>query len=177
MKGKIGNLMLYINNFIVSKIPSYTIRNLYYRNIMKFKIDENAAIHLNVKFLCRRNFQIGKNSVINQGALIDNRGGIKIGSNVTLGHDVKLITADHNLQSPFFEGRHRSINIDDYVFIGVNACVIGGVILEKGAVLGAGSILTKSISPFKIFAGVPAKEIAIRNPNLKYQQDYKRLFF
>jgi len=177
MKAYLGNLLLFICNFIVNKVPSYTFRYWFYRKIMKFTIENNAAIHLGVKFLARRNFKIGKYSVINQDCLIDNRGGITIGNNVTLSHRVQLVSADHNIHTDDFQGRSRPIVIEDFVFIGVSAIVLGGVTMEKGSVLGAGSVLTKSSGPKEVFIGIPAKYIIHRESSLVYQQDYKRIFF
>ena len=177
MKIYAGNLLLFICNHIVSNIPSYLLRNWFYRYMMKFKIDENAAIHLGVKFLSRRNFEIGKNSVINQGCLIDNRGGIKVGKNVTLGHSVKLVSADHKIHTDDFEGRSRPILLEDYVFIGSGAIILGGVSMARGSVLGAGSVLTKNTDVKEVFIGVPAKYVIQRKSSLDYQQDYKRIFF
>lgn len=177
MKSFLGNLLLYINNYIISFIPSYTIRYAFYKYLMKFKIGKNAAIHMGVKFLCRSHFEIGENSVINQSCILDNRGGIKIGKNVTVGHNVKLITTDHIIHSDNFEGRSREIKLNDFVFIGTAAIVLGGVHMKKGSILGAGGVLTKSTRNNAIHTGIPAIEIGIRNSSLQYTQNYKRLFF
>lgn len=61
------------------------------------------------------------------------------------------------------------IFIDDYVWIGVGAIVLQGVKIGKGAVIAAGSVVTKDIEPYSIVAGVPAKVIGKRNPDLDYK--------
>lgn len=177
MKAYLGNFLLFVCNSIVNKIPSYTFRNWFYEKVMKFKIGENAAIHLGVKFLTRRNFNIGKNSVINQECLIDNRGGIEIGENVTLGHRVLLVSSDHDIHSDDFQGRNRPICVGNHVFIGAGAIVLGGVSMQDGSVLGAGSVLTKDTGANEVFIGVPAKYVIQRESTLNYEQDYKRTFF
>lgn len=177
MKGYFGNLLLFCCNNIINHIPSYCIRNTFYRNIMKFEVSDNVAIHMGVKFLSRHYFKIGKNSVINQDCLIDNRGGIEIGENVTLSHRVLLVSADHDIHADDFSGRNRPIKMGNYVFIGAGAIVLGGVSMEKGSVLGAGSVLTKCTGEKEMFLGVPAKYIKQRESSLNYEQNYRRMFF
>jgi acetyltransferase-like isoleucine patch superfamily enzyme len=59
--------------------------------------------------------------------------------------------------------------IEDYVFIGTRAMILPGVILGKGCAVAAGAIVTKSVVPFTIVAGVPAKPIGHRVENLEYR--------
>ncbi len=59
-------------------------------------------------------------------------------------------------------GENRGIVVEDDVWIGWRAIVLDGVTIGRGAVVGAGSVVTKTIPPFAIVAGVPAKEISRR---------------
>jgi acetyltransferase-like isoleucine patch superfamily enzyme len=63
----------------------------------------------------------------------------------------------------------KSIVIKDDVWIGQNAIVLPGVTIEKGAVIGAGAVVTKDIGPYSIAVGVPAKIIKKRFPELIIQ--------
>ena len=56
------------------------------------------------------------------------------------------------------------IDISDDVWIGTNALILSGVHIGKGAVVAAGSVVTKDIPPFAIVGGVPAKIIKYRFP-------------
>src|SRR5690606_37782450 len=105
------------------------------------------------------NFSIGVNSVINQDCRIDTRGCVKIGDNVSISASVTILTADHNLKSDRFEGQIKEITIGDDAFIGTNAIILPGCNIGKGAGLGAGSVLTRSIPTQEIWAGNPAKKI------------------
>ena len=61
-------------------------------------------------------------------------------------------------------------DIDDYVFIGPRAIILPGVKINKGAVIGAGAVVTKDVTEFSIVGGVPAKVIrqrALRDLNYK----------
>lgn len=115
--------------------------------------------------------------MINQRCRLDNRGGITIGASVSISPEVHLNTADHDLKDPGFRGRERPIDIVDHVFIGSRAVVLGGVRVGKGAAIAAGSVVTRSIEPYTIVAGVPAKPIGHRPNNLRYQLDYGRWLF
>jgi len=179
MKSHIINFLIYFNNFIISYIPSYTIRYFYYEKVMQFKIGKDVAIHMGTKFLARKNFKIDDNSIINQGCMIDNRGGVEIGKNVTLGHQVLLSTADHDFNSSFAKGREGPIILEDYVFIGSRSVVLKDTHLRKGCVVGAMSLVASNLSTEEmgIYVGNPAKKIYTRKNAPKYTQYYKRTFF
>ena len=59
-------------------------------------------------------------------------------------------------------GENRGIVVEDDVWIGWRAIVLDGVTIGRGAVVGAGSVVTKTIPPYAIVAGAPAKEISRR---------------
>lgn len=143
---------------------------------MKFYIGKGSSIHLGCIFNTSKNFRIGINSTINQFCRMDNRGGIEIGDNVSISPYVKLITADHDINHPECIARIRGIIIEDYVFIGSDAMILGGVMVRKGAVLGAKSLLTRSTKPYSIYTGIPAIYKCDRNKELNYSASYIRWF-
>jgi acetyltransferase-like isoleucine patch superfamily enzyme len=143
---------------------------------MGFKIGKGSSIHIGCKFNAARLFELGLNSTINQFCRLDNRGGIFIGDNVSISPYAKLLTADHNINHPECTGRNRKIVIDDYVFIGSDAMVLGGVEMKKGSVLAAKSLLTKSTKPFGIYMGIPAYYKSDRNETINYSGSYVRWF-
>ena len=170
------DLLVWFANFVVNKIPFHTIRLFYYRHVMGFRIAKGASIHLGCTFNCRKELIIGKNSTLNQFCRIDNRGGITIGSNVSISPYVKLVSADHNLHSPFCEGRSRPIILEDYVFIGIDAVVLGNVTMHLGSALGANSVLSKDSEEYGIYAGIPALLKSHRPKEFNYQSHYARWF-
>ena len=172
----LGEGRLWVCNHIVNKIPSHHIRLYFYKNIMKFKISKGASIHLGCTFAITYNFQLGKNSTINQYCHIDNRGGISIQENVSISPKCSLITADHLVNSSTFEGRERSILIEKYSFLGYGATILGNVTLLEGTIVGASSLVTKNTKAFHIYVGVPAYVKGKRINALNYTTNYKRLF-
>lgn len=169
--------LLYLCNVIVAVMPSARLRHWFYRAIMKIDLSPSAHVLSGLWLDCRGHCVIGAHSVINQRCRLDNRGGIQIGSNVSLSPEVHVLTGDHDVRSPGFEGRERPVRVEDDVFVGSRAVILPGVVLGKGCVVGAGSIVTKSVEAYDIVAGNPARVIAKRPENLNYRCEGKRHFF
>jgi acetyltransferase-like isoleucine patch superfamily enzyme len=172
----LSELRLYICNNVVCYIPSHNFRLWYYKNIMGFHIGKGSTILMNCKFDCAKGLTVGSNSVVNRNCRLDSRGSLIIGDNVSISNDVVILTADHDLNSPDFTGRNRAVVIEDYVWIGTRAMLLPGVSIGKGAVIAAGSVVTKNVVSFQVVGGVPAKLITIRNSELRYKISYQRLF-
>tara|TARA_R110002049_G_scaffold4601_1_gene31695 strand:- start:88742 stop:89284 length:543 start_codon:yes stop_codon:yes gene_type:complete len=171
------DVLLYVCNRIVNHLPFHLVRELFYRRVMGFEIGRTSAILMGSWFDGRNNLTIGNHVVINQNCRIDNRGGISIGENVSISPEVHLLTADHIINSPTFEGRTRPIVIEDFVFIGSRATVLPGVTLGRGAVVAACAVVTKDVAPYSIVAGVPAEPIGARTESLHYTLEYRRFLF
>ena len=62
-----------------------------------------------------------------------------------------------------------SVKIGDRAWIGPDVTILHSVDIGKGAVVAAGSVVTKNVPPYTIVAGIPAKVIGERNPNLLYE--------
>jgi acetyltransferase-like isoleucine patch superfamily enzyme len=176
MGGFFSELRLYICNHLVANVPSHRIRLWFYRKIMKFQIGSGTSIFMNCKFDCVGNLTIGKDCVVNANCRLDPRGGIEIGNNVSLSEDVIFITADHNEDIMGDYERKKKIVIDDYVWIGTRAMVLPGVKIEKGALVAAGSVVTRDVKYVTIVAGIPAKKINTRPEKFDYPTQYRRLF-
>lgn len=166
-KVRFVNFIFFITNKIIANIPSNKLRCIWYKMIC-YKIGIGSNIDMNCYFMGYKKFNIGEYSHINHSTFIDARGGIEIGNNVSISHYVKLVSGSHNVNSESFEGDFQNIYIKDYCFIGVSAIILKGVTIGEGAVVAAGSVVTKDVAPYSIVAGIPAKEIGKRNPNLKY---------
>ncbi|RME45140.1 MAG: hypothetical protein D6796_10925 [Caldilineae bacterium] len=89
-------------------------------------------------------------------------GGITIGSFCQIGARVSLETMHHSVAPVWRNHRPaqgKPIRVEDYVWIGSGAIVLGGVTIGEGAVVGAGAVVTKDVPPFSVAAGVPARVI------------------
>lgn len=176
MRDFFAQSILYFCNHVVCHLPSHGLRLWFYRNLMAFDVADRTAIFLNCVFDARHNFSLGAGSVINERCRMDNRGGLEIGRSVSISSDVIILTADHDPESETFEGRMRPVKIGDYSWVGTRAMILPGVTVGRGAVVAAGSVVTKSVADHTIVAGVPARPVKTRTSNLRYDCYYKRLF-
>lgn len=59
-------------------------------------------------------------------------------------------------------GLSKGVVIEDGVWIGANVTILKGVTIGREAVVAAGAVVTRSVSPFHIVAGVPARTVRVR---------------
>jgi acetyltransferase-like isoleucine patch superfamily enzyme len=166
--------LLFVTNQIVPHVPSRRFRLAFYRRVLKFEIGRGSYVFMGARFASRHGFAMGEDTVLNENCRLDNRGRITIGNHVSISAETTILTADHDVQSPRFTGRERPVTIGDYVFLGTRCMIMPGVTIGRGAVVGAGSVVTRDVPDYAIVAGIPAKVIGQRNPDFSYRHDYGR---
>lgn len=114
--------------------------------------------------------EIGDNVSIQRDCTFSGHGGIEIGTGTIISHCVDIFSGEHNydsddLQSLPFDERfvNAPVKIGKYVWIGCHSIILPGVVIGDGAVIGAGSVVTKDVPPLAIAAGNPAHIIKYRN--------------
>lgn len=157
----------FLVNNVSTHIPFWALRRPILR-LGKMKIGKGTFIMKNCYFMNANLLTIGKYSHINRGCLIDARGRITIGDNVSISHNVNVVTGSHDIQSSNFMGKFKPIVIKDYAWLGVGCTILQGVTIGRGAVVAAGAVVTKDVGDYEIVGGIPAKIIGTRNRNLKY---------
>ena len=110
---------------------------------------------------------IGNNVTINRNVFITARDNVYIGDNVLIGQNTIINSGNHGFLDPNIpinmQGQSsEKIIIENDVWIGANCSVLKGVKIGNGAVVGAGSVVTKDIEPYTIVGGIPAKKIKNR---------------
>ncbi|SHN61125.1 acyltransferase [Desulfovibrio litoralis] len=119
-------------------------------------------------YASRGEINLGNNVFLGDFSSINaNDAHVKIGSNVAIGPMTIIQGANHNFQRhdiPIVDQGHieSRVEIADDVWIGAKSVILPGVKIGTGAVVGAGSIVTKDVPDFAIVAGVPAKIIKMR---------------
>jgi acetyltransferase-like isoleucine patch superfamily enzyme len=119
---------------------------------------------------------IGSNSFIGSNSKIwsGNEKGVNIGNNVLISHNVSIIDSDsHEIdyvqRAKGFEYLtkygHPEINIsvrtspiviEDSVWINHNVCILKGITIGQGSIIGAGAVVTKDVPPFSFVVGNPS---------------------
>ena len=150
-------------------IPSHYIRRFVYR-FWGIKIGKGSAVHMGAVFYYPRNISIGDDSIIGEGTVLDGRDKLVIGSHVDIASEVMIYNGEHDINDENFKPVFSPVTIEDYVFIGPRSIILPGITIRKGAVVGAGAVVTKDVGEFKVVGGVPAKEIGERqNKNPDYR--------
>lgn len=123
------------------------------------------SIYSKAKLLTRKDSEIiiGDNSRIN-GAHISASKSITIGKNVRIAPYTIIIDNDsHSISDHFQSGASGSIVIEDNVWIAVGCTILKGVHIGEGAVVAAGSVVTKNVMKNSVYGGNPAKFIKKTN--------------
>lgn len=152
---------------IISYIPVWFLRKIYLL-LLSTKLGKRTRIDMGCTFMDPNRLRLGNNTHINRDCLLDARGGITVGSRVSISHRVVIMTGSHDYNTENFSFVRKTVIIDDYVWIGVGAIVLGGVRIGEGAVVCAGAVVTKDVPPYTVVAGIPAKVIGTRTTNLHY---------
>lgn len=156
--------------------PSHHVRRL----VLFFagmKIGEGSSIHMGCHFFSPRNVQIGRDTIVGNGAFLDGRAPLKIGDHVDVAAQVMIYNSEHDINSAGFSAITAPVEIEDYVFIGPRAIILPGVKIGRGAVVGAGAVVTHDVPELAIAGGVPAKVIGERKvKDLNYKLGRARLF-
>lgn len=173
LKTLVGSFYRY-HQYRVSQIPSHHLRNFIYRHIYGVNMAKNAVIYYGAEIRSPFNVYVGEGSIIGDEAILDGRNGIVIGENVNFSSNVSIWTEQHDHRDPYFRCETQDkgpVRIMNYAWVGPNSIILHSVTIGEGAVVAAGSVVTKSVEPYTIVAGIPAKKIGERNRNLKYKFD------
>lgn len=136
------------------------------------KIGNNCKLEQNISFKFDGIYKPGPNIIIQDDVFIgafsefNIRKSISIKSNCLIASGVKFIDHDHGFSKENLinkqQGVELGITINEDVWIGANAIILKGVEINKGAIIAAGSVVTKNVPSFEIWGGVPAKKISER---------------
>lgn len=109
---------------------------------------------------CGKNIRLGERVFINSGCRFQDQGGITIGDDALIGHNVVIATLNHALDpAERATTEPAPVRIGERVWIGANATVLPGVTVGDDAVVAAGAVVTKDVPPLTIVGGVPARVI------------------
>ncbi|MGY4857278.1 DapH/DapD/GlmU-related protein [Cryobacterium sp. AP23] len=107
-----------------------------------------------------KNIALGKRIFINSGCKFQDQGGVVIGDDSLIGHNVVMATLNHDLSPTRRADMHPApITIGRNVWIGTNATILPGVTIGDNAVVAAASVVTKDIPANAVVVGSPARVV------------------
>ncbi len=146
------------------------LRRLYYlKSFIQFKhYGKNLYFSRGGVFIRPEEIEFGDNIFIGRNFHISARS-LSFGSNIMIGPNLVIECDNHvfnHVGRNVFETRNeRSIGpvkIENDVWIGANVIILPNVTIGEGAIVGAGSVVTKSIPPYSVAVGNPARIIKRR---------------
>jgi len=107
------------------------------------------------------NLSFGDNVVIHRHVLLDDRGGIEIGNDVSISDYANVYSHTHDLDD-INKVHNRVTRIGNGARITYHATVLAGVQIGEYALLGTGAVATRDIEPYHVKVGVPAKTAKVK---------------
>jgi acetyltransferase-like isoleucine patch superfamily enzyme len=116
-----------------------------------------------VEFSFGYNLEVGDNCVVHRHVLLDDRGGIIMGNNVSVSDYANIYSHTHSIVD------QRDVTdavtvLEDNVRITYHATVLAGVRVRCNGMVGALAVATKDVRPYHVYVGIPAKSIRVK-PN------------
>lgn len=157
------------NNYVKGQsviIDSYIGKGTYIRDncsFVKTKIGKYSSIAPRVHLVCG-NHPIGKNVALHPAFYT--------------GRSIAGLQFSHTMdyvEYKFSKDGKSYCEIGNDVWIGSDSIILGGVTIGDGAVVAAGSVVTKDVEPYSVVAGVPAKVIKMRfsKEQISFMQEFK----
>lgn len=138
----------------------------------KIEIGNKCIIEHNIFFKHDGPYSDGKSIIVGNNVFIGNNCEFNICKYIEIGNDVliasgcKFIDHDHGIGKNELirvqHGPEAGIKIEEDAWLGANIIILKGVTVGKGAIVAAGAVVNKSIPPYEIWGGVPAKKIGER---------------
>lgn len=146
-------------------LGSKRIRRFLCKGIFR-KAGKNINIEHGAFFASGRDIEIGDNSGLGLNCRVT--GPLKIGNDVMIGPDVMIFTQNHETSRLDIPMRlqtapKKPVEIEDDVWIAARAIILPGIKISRGAIVGAGAVVTKDVPEYAVVGGNPARVIKYRN--------------
>ncbi len=119
-------------------------------------------VHQRARIAMPWNLKLGHRACLGDRTNAYSLSRIEIGEHATVAQEAYLCTGSHEIDHPSFSLCTGDIKIGAHAFIGARSFILKGVTVGEGAVVGACSVVTKSVSPWSVNAGQPCHEIRKR---------------
>ena len=153
---------VYVIFFRLSPKPMFGWRRFLLR-LFGAKIGRGVAVYPGAHIWAPWNLVCADMVAVANGVNIYNPEVITLNSHAIISQDSYLCGATHDYNDPDFPLISKEIIIDSYAWICARACVMPGVKVGEGAILGMGGIATRNLSAWGIYVGSPAKFVRTRD--------------
>lgn len=126
------------------------------------RVASTANVYATAKVFMPWHLTMCEGSCLGPGVRCYNAAPIALGAGATVSQRAFLCTASHNISSPAHEQTERPISIGAGAWVAAEAFVGPGVTVGEGAVVAARAVVTKSVEPWTVVAGNPARFIKKR---------------
>ena len=161
---------MYSRKYYAAGLGTYLI-NSFFKRILGIARDGDFLMHFTSRINSPQNLKISnhqKSSTVylslstSAGCYYQAINGIEMGGGTIWANNCSFISANHSFQNLKKHEKEGGIIIGENVWIGSNCVILPGVQIESNSIIGAGSVVTKTIYRNSIVAGNPAKIIAKR---------------
>lgn len=123
-------------------------------------IDESVTLFPPFSSDFGKNTKFGRRVFINSGCTFQDQGGIVVGDDCLIGHNVVIATLNHDVAPSRRADMHpAAVVIGRNVWIGANATILPGVTIGDNAVVAAAAVATRDVPAQSIVVGSPAKVV------------------
>lgn len=150
-------------------VPVRSLRNALAKRVLGLNLAESAQLYRWREIRAAKNITVGENSIVGLWSSLDGRRGITIGNLVNISSEVAIWTLQHDHRDPEFGNVGGPVVVGDRAWLSFRSTILPGVTVGEGAVVAAGSVVTKDVPPYAIVGGIPAKVIGQRNRDLTYE--------
>lgn len=162
-----GFEFLYRIVFALPRVPPCDALKSSFLRAVGARVGVGVTYYPSVWINSGRRLTVGDDVDFATGCIITTDGGVTIGDRVLIGYGAKIISRNHAVpgsRGRIFGAGHvaRPVTVENDVWIGAQAVILPGVTVGEGAVIAAGAIVTKSVPPFAIVAGTPARILQMR---------------
>jgi putative colanic acid biosynthesis acetyltransferase WcaF len=153
--------VVYVTLFRPSPRPLHEWRAFLLR-LFGAKIGAHPRIYPRARIWAPWNLECADVVGIADEAIVYNPALIRLGSHCIVSEQAYLCGATHDYTDPVFPMICAPITIERYAWICARASVQMGVVVHEGAILGLGSVATRDLDPWSVYAGVPARRVKAR---------------
>lgn len=129
---------------------------------------ENFKAFQHVEFSFGYNIEAGDNVVVHRHVLLDDRGGLVLGNNVSIADYANIYSHTHSIVDQRDVTDAPTI-LEDDVRITYHATVLAGVTVGRQGMVGAVAVATKDVRPWHVNVGIPAKSVRVK-PNAPIEE-------